>query len=153
MGLEQVEFPGASQRLGTAAHAEFAVDIAEVLFHCASGDGEVSGSLLVGKASSHKAQDFTLTWTQRLQKQRKARPFLNSRWSHRIWKLCQQSAYIFWHHLPGPCLLQECGHCWSLIEEEASVAMCLSELEGLGELEEGLLCLTKSLIGSMPFLL
>jgi len=34
--LEKVKFPGASKRLGTAAHAELAVDVAEMLFHCAS---------------------------------------------------------------------------------------------------------------------
>ncbi len=47
VGLEKVKFPGASKRLGTAAHSELAVDVAEVLFHCASGDGELSGGLLV----------------------------------------------------------------------------------------------------------
>jgi hypothetical protein len=55
--------------------------------------------------------------------------------------------HVPWHNLPCRCLVQECGQCWSLIEEETSVAVCLRELKGLCELEEGLLCLTKGLMG------
>src|SRR6266566_4372825 len=55
--------------------------------------------------------------------------------------------HVPWHNLPCRCLVQECGQCWSLIEEETSVAVCLSELEGLGDLEKGLRCLTKGLMG------
>ena len=109
MCLEQVKFSGASKRLGPAAHAELAVDVAEMLFHGASSDGEVSGGLLVGKTSRNAAQDFSLTWTQRLPKHRKASPFLNRRWSHRVWKLCQQSTHVPWHHLLYRCLVQELG--------------------------------------------
>ena len=79
MGLEQVKFPGTSKRLSPAAHPELVVDVAEVLFHRASGDGEVSGGLLVGKSSGHEAEDFPLTWTQCFQKQRKPSLFLNRR--------------------------------------------------------------------------
>ena len=47
MCSQKVKFPDASKRLGTAVHAKLAVDVAEVLFHCASSDGEFSGGLLV----------------------------------------------------------------------------------------------------------
>ena len=55
--------------------------------------------------------------------------------------------HVPWHYLLCRCLVQECGKCWPFIEEEASVPVCLSELESLGELEGRLLCLTKGLMG------
>jgi hypothetical protein len=67
--------------------------------------------------------------------------------SYGVWTLRQQSMHVSWHHLSCHYLVQEDDQQWPFIEEETSVAMCFSELEGLGELEEGLLCLTKGLMG------
>ena len=146
MCLEKVKFSGASKRLGTAAHAELAVDVAEMLFHGASGDGEVSSGLLVGTTGRNAAQDFSLTWTQRSQVQRQLRSFPNRRWGLRVWKLCQQSTGVLWHELPGCCLVQEGTKRWSFVKEQTSISVCLSEVEGLGKLEKSLLCLTKGLM-------
>ena len=45
--LEQVQFVGTRDRLGTATNPQLAVDVAGVFFDCVDGDDQLAGDLRV----------------------------------------------------------------------------------------------------------